>query len=492
MIRDWLEGCHSQHALCRSTLSGVVYDERGFPSLPTRLLRVTDNKVRLVEGRGMRGAYAALSHCWGAQDRRPVSTTKSTFQQHAGEVPWQTLPPSFQDAVTVTRAIGLDLLWIDSLCIVQDDEDDWRRESQLMGSIFENAELTLAASHAKDSSQGCLNERSEGYAPVRLPGFTSDTCGTGISVMATLRNDSVNDTFPEHGVLNTRAWATQEWLLSRRMVFFTSEALVWSCKEITQRETGERCYNISRNLSWPVIVERYSDRRLTFATDRRIALEGLRTKMGEKTGFTYAAGIWTECVPNQLLWQVTEQQGPSNVLCAPSWSWLSVPCGIRFLLVHKAKSLITNVVYNEDLEHLSLRGWVKVARVMPRNSEAADTPVTACINEDLRRSNVKRSTTMARLLYGPDGETLGWIVFDTAVDDELSCEAVLVSLMGSVLRRDEATERRTGQVISPRLRHYWVLVLQRTDNGTYSRIGVGKTYGRGWWHDALIEAVTIV
>ncbi|KAH8173596.1 heterokaryon incompatibility protein (HET) domain-containing protein [Sarocladium implicatum] len=402
------------------------------------------------------------------------------------------MPPSFQDAITITRAIGLRWLWIDSLCIVQDDEDDWRRESQLMGSIFENSEVTLAASHAKDSWQGFLHQRAERSASVRLPGLTHDTEGNNISVMATLRYESIDDTFPEHGVLNTRAWATQEWLLSRRMVFFTSEALVWSCKEITQRETGERCYNVSRNLSWIVIVERYSDRQLTFKTDRLMALEGLRRKMAEKTGFTYALGLWTQGLPHQLLWQVTEQQPHSNVLGAPSWTWLSVPCGVRFLLVHKAKSLITNVVFEEPLSRLSLRGWVKAALAVDVALEDINSPVVECIREDLKESNVRASATMARLLRTHDDQPLGWIVFDTTENDEPVREVALMSLMGSILRRDEETERRTGRIVSKKMRHYWVLALRRLEDGTYSRVGVGKTYGREWWENAFLGTVTLV
>lgn len=491
MIRQWLQGCTGQHELCRSTISGTIFDENHQPSLPTRVLGISDNGVRLVYSHGAAGAYAALSHCWGPKDRRPLSTTIATLNGYMVEIPWARLPKSFQDAVKVTRKVGLKWLWIDSLCIVQDDDEDWRRESLRMGTIYENAEITLASSHSKDSHQGFLLPRGDEPSPVELPIFLPDGYDKNVKVMATLRYESVEDIFPEHGILNERAWATQEWLLSRRILFFTPGALVWSCKEITQRETGERCYSTSRNMTWTVIVERYSDRKLTFAKDRLIALEGLRTKLGEKTGFNYAVGIWKEGLPNQLLWQVTKHQEPSDVLGLPSWSWMHVPCGVRFLLVHSAKSLITNVVVSDSPTQLSLRSWAKRATAVKARPMLETVEVAAALQDDMERSNIKCTSSMAHFLKAKNNHLLGWVVLDTPETSEQT-DLTLVALMGGLQRRDEQTERQTGRVISKKLRRYWVLALERQTGGTYIRIGVGKTYGRDWWQDAGLETVNIV
>src|SRR5438034_1924444 len=68
------------------------------------------------------------------------------------------LPKTFQDAVLLTRALGVRYLWIDSLCIIQDDEKDWKRENPKMGEVYQYATITIAAAHARDSSEGCFYE----------------------------------------------------------------------------------------------------------------------------------------------------------------------------------------------------------------------------------------------------------------------------------------------------------------------------------------------
>lgn len=71
------------------------------------------------------------------------------------------LPKTFQDAVRVTRELGKRYLWIDSLCIIQDDPDDWKREAMKMETVYSMAYLTIAATSAHDSAQGFLKPRQQ-------------------------------------------------------------------------------------------------------------------------------------------------------------------------------------------------------------------------------------------------------------------------------------------------------------------------------------------
>jgi len=66
------------------------------------------------------------------------------------------LPSTFQDAVRITKSLQVRYLWIDSLCIIQDDFSDWEREASLMGNVYANSFLTIAASSSTDDSSGCL------------------------------------------------------------------------------------------------------------------------------------------------------------------------------------------------------------------------------------------------------------------------------------------------------------------------------------------------
>ncbi|KAI0543276.1 hypothetical protein F4679DRAFT_569372, partial [Xylaria curta] len=63
---------------------------------------------------------------------------------------------SFRDAIGTIRALGHDLIWIDSLCIIQDDEQDWQRESSRMASTYRHAALTIAVTRAMNSEMGCF------------------------------------------------------------------------------------------------------------------------------------------------------------------------------------------------------------------------------------------------------------------------------------------------------------------------------------------------
>jgi hypothetical protein len=113
-----IETCISTHG-CGST---------GENELPTRVIDISDpGSIRLVETNLSMGKYVCLSHCWGGY--QPLRTTQETLQSHLKAIPWAGFPKTYQDAIVFTRFLGVKYLWIDSLCIIQDDLDDWARES---------------------------------------------------------------------------------------------------------------------------------------------------------------------------------------------------------------------------------------------------------------------------------------------------------------------------------------------------------------------------
>jgi Heterokaryon incompatibility protein (HET) len=116
VVRPWIRDCVNYHDRCKSVLPRV---------LPTRVLDVSTggtNHVRLVEAQGT-GFYTALSHCWGKPDDL-FTTTKVTLKQRLTGISLEELPRTFLDAVLITQRLGVQYLWIDSLCIVQDDKLD--------------------------------------------------------------------------------------------------------------------------------------------------------------------------------------------------------------------------------------------------------------------------------------------------------------------------------------------------------------------------------
>ena len=103
--------------------------------------------------------YVCLSHCWGPPQRRPHCTTKENLNDHLTAIPWDKLPQTFKDVIQLCTELGIQYVWIDSLCIVQNDHPGWEREAKKMGEVYENAVFTIAASSAQDSSFGLFGGR---------------------------------------------------------------------------------------------------------------------------------------------------------------------------------------------------------------------------------------------------------------------------------------------------------------------------------------------
>lgn len=511
LLRRWVAACKDRHSLCSVTLSGEVIDETHPATiLPHRVLRVDNARVRIVQSKRRHGCYAALSHCWGPPEKRPIRSLKTNIENFEREIPWSLLPKTYQDAIIIVRSMDIPYIWIDSLCIVQDDRDDWMRESLLMGSIYERAEFTIAASHAHQSSEGFLHLRPDPLsAAVELPNFLCGSSGTeSISppsgVFARIREDTIADAFPENGALNQRSWATQEWLLSRRMMFFTPATIMWSCKNITQRETGERCFNISRNVRWKTVIEAYSERKLTFPTDRLVALEGLQTELQKKLNYTYLSGIWEENLPDQLLWQVAHRLEAGDVvnpLGLPTWTWGRVPCGVRFLQINKAKNMCHLISASDCKLQLTIRSRMKVLPMTTSFDKLDGNPssdvIANRIFSDITSSHAKATSSLARIIV--DGtRPIGWVVYDEQPAEQKSESSALtpyymLALMSSLGRReDEANRLHDNPAVKAKSCQYWCLVLQKgKEDDRYYRVGVGKSYLHEWWLSAGLQNVRL-
>lgn len=199
--------------------------------LPTRLVDVgrdDTGPIRLVETRQtgqeppVTGRYIALSHRWGELGREQrFCTYKDNMAHRKARIEYDLLPRSFQDAVRVTRAMGVRYLWIDSLCIVQEDPVEWAAESGWMEDVFSNAYCTIAASSASSSLVGFLGPRRPRDA-IRL-----STPGGPPLHLAEAVDDFRADV--ENSELSSRGWVLQERALSRRTIYFTSTQVYWEC-----------------------------------------------------------------------------------------------------------------------------------------------------------------------------------------------------------------------------------------------------------------------
>jgi hypothetical protein len=110
-----------------------------------------------------------LSHCWGG--KVPLQLKLSNVTQFQIAITAE-FPKTFSDMIDVARALGKPYIWIDSLCIVQDSTEDWEREAQLMGLIYENARCSVEATMARNSSEGLFSIRDPAIIrPVAVEAF---------------------------------------------------------------------------------------------------------------------------------------------------------------------------------------------------------------------------------------------------------------------------------------------------------------------------------
>ena len=169
MASAWLSNCASMHHTCGETLSGAVVEDGqgGAPTLPTRTIELQPGEPpRVSTNRGARSTYAALSYCWGTSE--VLKLTKKELINFQTRLPLESMPRTIYESLEVTRNLDIKHLWVDSLCIVQDDDEDWEHEAKKMGNVYQNATVTIAVLGTRTSKSGFL-DRVTPMPLVRMP-----------------------------------------------------------------------------------------------------------------------------------------------------------------------------------------------------------------------------------------------------------------------------------------------------------------------------------
>lgn len=335
--------------------------------------------------------YAALSYCWGGP--QPVTATKSTMKEKMSNIPYSTLSKTLQDAVTVTLKLGLRFLWVDALCIIQDDQIQKEQEIAAMPNIYQNACVTISAARSKSCDEGFLhNIIAPGPAATAFKFlFYGPDCTVG-SVICFHSDDKYRYLNP----IKDRAWPLQEFILSRRIIKFGGFQRSWLClcDELNEtesvgnwwkdRDTEEASlrrdfYKVSatsrapKRETWSRLVESHSIRTVTNPADRLLAISGMATTLGEKTNDEYLAGIWRGHFPSALLWYVPGiRAAGSDIYIAPSWSWAAANARVFFqeeelLPDPELKLLPENIILSEtkapygavSYGSITVRGWIR-------------------------------------------------------------------------------------------------------------------------------------
>ena len=251
LISEWLRTCSRLHNECR---------HQGDVRLPTRIIVVgpADNSQapRLVTSSNESGEYVALSHCWGSLLQSDAGnyarTLKANIKDMQCGIPLEKLPQNFQDAILTVRKLGLRFLWIDALCIIQDDLMDWAREAARMNMVYGLAYLTIVATSAVSSTDGFLKRIQDKASSFS---FHKDDCAESVDRLLMAYRGTDGDqgswnTLVEGARWNTRGWTLQERLLSRRVLHFTERKLFWECRATDASEENEPPRTTRHQTSW--------------------------------------------------------------------------------------------------------------------------------------------------------------------------------------------------------------------------------------------------
>ncbi|KKP01075.1 hypothetical protein THAR02_06812 [Trichoderma harzianum] len=346
---------------------------------PTRLIHVTGKResslIRLVENNTDADMaeepqpYLALSYCWGGKPPS-LTTTKSNYSHLKTSISYNALPKTYQDTVRIARALGVKYVWIDALCIVQDDVEDWEKESQVMAEIFRNSLVTLIPLRTTSSDEGFLERNPS----IKIPYHSTEW---NISGSFFLRHMPFSYQFAESALRgepswsdrpllleiqastwHTRGWTFQEDMFAMRKLYIGQLMMHWdSLKPVDIIRTEDNIINDKQDRidkaessiihtstpwrgdydyqGWYNLMLEYSNKELTYQTDRLPAVSSYADLIASKSGDTYLAGLWEKNLHRGLLWKIHRRwrwtfrqlkgwlKHPPQYI-APSWSWARI------------------------------------------------------------------------------------------------------------------------------------------------------------------------
>lgn len=370
LVKNWLDGCRKhKHSRKTSPVPNDLFQtDTGF--------RVVDVIEEHLVELNTPCEYVALSYVWGACGSSTLKCTRTNVHQllqrkslsrenlvHGSE---KRIPLTIRNAMEFVQKVGLRFLWVDALCIIQDDESEKARLIHGMDRVYENAVLTIIAAAGEDADAGLpgIWPRRREIAPsvISTGGFRLQVAAAHCSLVEWVRRS----------YWNTRGWTFQEQSLSRRCVYFTPHEVFFVCEKSKWREGyilenipskdfaafGRPFWNSNKTdpdsspsvfltsaeelgfEEYMFAVQAYSRRNLTFTIDVLNAFAGCYNKFCPDADISAMQGLPTSMFPGVLLWypgkgcirRVDEITDDSPTF--PSWSWTSWQGPIEFLQNH--------------------------------------------------------------------------------------------------------------------------------------------------------------
>lgn len=452
------------------------------------------------------GRYTTVSHRWGPTEQ--LRLTRHTYPRLADGLPLKSLPQLLQDAIFVSLELGIRYIWIDLLCIYQDEDNraDWHHESTLMNQVYSNTFCNISAGNANGCLESLFGPRDTG---VFLPQVIELKIGHHGDETQLFRvyDRSYWHRSVSRALVNTRAWVLQERFLSPRVLQFDTHQVLWECLEKSATETCPRRipdqlvgrdHLIFKSLLpviqtapnpdnkflaadiWTCLVKEYTACNLTVPGDKLIAISGIAKHIAALVEDDYVAGMWRRTLEGELLWQVTQSGLPGKTsrpaqYRAPSWSWASIDGSILPGWSNTVYSLIR--VEEAHLEYLTgdvfgavTRGWLRLRgplrqlRLVRKSRDRGHG-----WEWDITLESVKVTAPEMSLTVGPSYPTspeLHLDIFQEGFEEENANDMLFAMLAQTVVvSEDKINDRRLEMLL---------LKLVDREKTIFERIGFAK------------------
>ena len=343
-IKYWLGDCKAYHGSACLPTAREDLDFHGF--------RVIDVKRHCIVAAPPGCKYLALSYCWGGGSKiEHLKLTTANFAQlHTpGELSMDNarVPGTIRDAIYLTGCLDYKYLWVDALCIVQDNRAEKEVQLNLMDLLYKSATLTIVAAAGGDAWSG-LPGVLHGYRSQLQ--FTESVDGITIVTALTDYMGAVRG-----ATWSKRAWTLQERNLSPRLLVFTLKQVFWECnKAAWSEELQLECFDHqirletdhsnanfkkpSRDLSpvqrYALLLEQYTPRELTNQYDALNAVQGLLNDLESVFPEGFFWGLPESIFDTALLWDfgLDEQAPKPRRAMFPSWCWAGWQAAASFSL----------------------------------------------------------------------------------------------------------------------------------------------------------------
>jgi len=366
LVHGWLKDCETNHTDCKRPSTKKAF-------LPTRLLCIKVGQICLVETQNFteeqRAAarFIALSHCWGPPGVIQYKTTTENILARLKSIAVDELPQTIKDAVAAGQALGIDYIWIDSICIVQDMPQDLKHELSIMLEVYSKAEFTISAACAASVEEGFLKRPSDSRPRLIIPG----KCGTNNSGMIIFTEHQPDRSLTSmwrgqihQSPWNQRAWTLQESLVTPRILHFGKDYIFFECSTQDCFEGADISREFSVTLYDPEHVRRspntfrpsyavrrseeidieqtyknfyrsvamYAKRRISFVHDKAVGFSSILLAGAFVTKSPARHGLLMDDLRRGLIWMTSDPNRPTKTLSQwPTWSWLSYDGMVAFV-----------------------------------------------------------------------------------------------------------------------------------------------------------------